>query len=184
MRALASAVGMVWFGIATIAVAAVVAGPSSDEELVAEAGYVLTGTVERVEGQWSPDGGQIYSFVDIRVGEAIKGTPGTDVIRLRVLGGEVDGFGMQVVDGPTFVPGEEAVFFLERNPQTLFPLVGLAAGKVPIVTDATTRARSVPGRAMARDAYVDRLRAIVAAQALGAGPTTLDVPLAPKAGEP
>jgi hypothetical protein len=132
----------------------------TDEELVDQAGFVLVGTVDRVTASWNPAHTQIYSYVDVRVGQVLKGEIQSRSIRLRTLGGVADGIGMYIPDAPVFLPGEEAVLFLTHNPQEMFPFVAFNQGVLPVRADARTGERSVIGRGIGLDGYVTRVRGI------------------------
>ena len=132
----------------------------TDEELVNQAGYVLVGKVDRVTASWNAAHTQIFSYVDERVGQVLKGDIRSQTIRLRTLGGVADGIGMYIPDAPVFLPGEEAVLFLTNNPQELFPFVAFDQGVLPIRADARTGERAVIGRGVGLDGYVTRVRDI------------------------
>jgi hypothetical protein len=137
----------------------------SDEELVDEAGFVVVGTVTNVEGRWSDDGTQIFTFVDVDVEETLKGRLDGSKIRLRLLGGEADGIGMALADAPHFAAKEEVLLFLTENPQSLFPIVGNDQGKLELTREPATGGRMVPRRAARLDDFADRIRGIARTQA-------------------
>lgn len=130
----------------------------TDEELVAASSQVLEARVESVTSAWNPARNQIFSFVDLSVGEVLKGTTPGPRLRLRLLGGSADGITMSVIDGPTFAVGERALLCLGPNPQSLFPIVGLSQGKLTFERDPVTGVERVRGRAITRETLMQNFR--------------------------
>ena len=155
---------------------AVVGRPLTDDELVERAGLVVVGQVLRVTSEWNAARTQIFSYVDLRVDQALKGALSQRTLRLRVLGGTVGDVGMFVPETPQFAPNEELVLFLERNPQTLFPVVGLEQGKLSVRTVPATGQKLVTERGASLDEYARRVRGIAEAQAFAAQQSNLTPP--------
>jgi hypothetical protein len=104
--------------------------------LVAQADRVVDGTVESTECRWTTSRDAIFTDVKLRVSRVYKGAvkPG-DLITVRREGGVVGGIGMKVFGAASFVPGEEAVVFLEQRAGSAW-VVGMAQGKLRVTTQA------------------------------------------------
>ena len=152
-------------GLATTVVA-----PEFDS-LVAQADYVVRGTVTAVSAEWRNDanGKHIISKVNFDVREVIKGTPPSPLV-LEMLGGRIGKYRM-VVDGtPNFIIGEESILFAHGNGRQFFPLVALMYGMYPITLDTASGQRLVH-RSNGSPLYdvKDVSRPMTAANALGQG---------------
>jgi hypothetical protein len=121
-------------GMATLLVfAGVTAGATSIvrqdvPELSRRADAVLRGTVVRTESRWSGDRRRIFTEVEIRVAETIKGSPGKTVV-VRQPGGVVGKVAQRVDGVASFRQGEEVVVFLARKPDDSFVIQGMGQGK-------------------------------------------------------
>lgn len=137
----------------------------TDEELVAQAGYVLVGKINRVTSDWNAQHTQIFTYVDVHVERVLKGDLRSSDIQLRTLGGVgSDGIGMYIADMPEFRPNEEALLFLTSNPQELFPIVALNQGKIEVRTDGRTGEKLVPSRGASLESFAGRLSRIAEVQ--------------------
>jgi hypothetical protein len=95
-----------------------------------------TGGVSRRED------GSIWTLTDFAVEETFKGTPGAH-ITIRLPGGR-DGHLMETVEGaPRFVPGEEAIVFLERTRSGDWSISAWAEGTFRIARDPQTRRATI-----------------------------------------
>ncbi|HEY7724332.1 MAG TPA: hypothetical protein VH880_03305 [Anaeromyxobacteraceae bacterium] len=101
------------------------------EDLARAADAVVRGTVVRRESRVTPDGLRIYTFVDLRVDAAWKGSPPA-AVTVRTPGGEVGRFGQRVDGAAAFADGEEVVVFLSRAGD-VWQVAGLAQGKFAVV---------------------------------------------------
>lgn len=112
---------------------------------------IVVGAVEATRTRWNADRSKIFTDVDLRVAESLKGS-GTQLITLTQLGGEIDGIKYSIPGGPLFRKGEEALVFVWRDPKGVAQVNGLAQGKFDIMRDAKTGAatvqRSAPGFAI------------------------------------
>jgi hypothetical protein len=85
------------------------------------AALVVVGEVERVRAEYQRNefGDRlIVSVAEVRVREVLKGTGSAgDALTVEVEGGTVDGITLRVSDMPTVAPGEQAVFFVNKNRQ-------------------------------------------------------------------
>jgi len=98
---------------------------------VAQATQVVHGTVEDATAHWSEDGLRIYTDVTLAVRQTLKGVA-TQTVRVRTLGGIVDGVGQMFPGAPHLAVGEEVVLLLQDpapgQPQAPHRIVGLAQG--------------------------------------------------------
>jgi hypothetical protein len=117
-----------------------VAGPAvagqaiaaSVEDLARSSELVVHGRVVGTTARWTEDGGRIFSFVEVEVLDAWRGTAGRR-ITVAVPGGQVDGVGQRVSGAPDFQQGEEIVVFLRRAEAGAHRVNGLAQGKFRVV---------------------------------------------------
>ncbi len=150
--------------------------------LCGEADVVFVGTVQAVESRWVDAEREaietLVTFVDLT---PLRGVAG-DVITLRFGGGTVDGLREEIAGAPRFAVGERAVIFA-RHGVLISPLVGFSQGRLPVLegpdgpvvatgdpSSAGTRAAQRLGAAgadgapLALDAFVERVRAALAAR--------------------
>jgi hypothetical protein len=110
----------------------------SIDQLTRNASVILEGDVTAVRSEWNADRTRITTAVSIRVGQYHKGNLGRDVIEIRLAGGTVDDITMAVIGQPSFERDERVFLFLKPNfEQRDVPVVGTAAGKMRMTTDAS-----------------------------------------------
>lgn len=110
----------------------------SVDQLTRNASVIFEGEVTAVRGEWNANRTRIYTTVSIRVDAYHKGDLGREVVDLRCAGGTVGDITMAIVGQPSFEPDERVFVFLRPNfEQRDVPVVGDAAGKLRMVTDAT-----------------------------------------------
>ncbi len=108
-------------------------------ELVTSADRIVVADVVSVASAWDAPHRNIHTTVEIAVRESWKGeSPASGRLTLRQLGGPVGDIEMSVVGAAKFVPGERALFFLDRQ-----RLVGMAQGKRALRWEAASRRWSV-----------------------------------------
>jgi hypothetical protein len=107
--------------------------PPTFEQLVSTAEVVVDGEVTGVRSELSSFEGRplVYTYVSIRVLDALKGAPG-ETVELRMLGGTVGDVTLQVSGVPKFKVGERNLFFIEGNGVNFCPLVAVPHGFYPI----------------------------------------------------
>jgi hypothetical protein len=145
----------------------------SDDELVSRSAQIVRGKVIDLRSEWDPEGTHIYTYVDVRVDEAIKNAIYGELIKLRVLGGTVGDIRMTVYGMLSFTPDEEVILFLGENTRSFFPTVGQHEGKLRITTDETTGERRIiaPHRPTERlPNFRSRIDSLVATQAASQAP--------------
>ena len=116
--------------------------PPSFEELVHQSTLVFRGKVVAVESIWKEHAGKRHLTTQVRleVERVLKGDQ-TASLLLTFIGGERDGYRMQVLGMPQFVAGDHGVFFVESTSNHFCPLVRLRHGKYRITTDVDGTAR-------------------------------------------
>ena len=118
--------------------------------LSAGSSEIVVATVEATRARWSADHKKIFTDVDLKIAESLKGGA-ADRLTLTQLGGELDGIRYSVQGGPLFRTGEEAVVFVWRDAHGAAQVNGMAQGKFDIQRDAkgiATVQRTVPGFAV------------------------------------
>jgi hypothetical protein len=107
----------------------------SFEELTRHADAVVRGTVGPQEAHWDAAHRRIYTYVEVRVVDRLKGAP-TDIVLVRSPGGVAEGVGQRVEGSPAFEAGEQVILFLERAPDEpgVMQVSALAAGKIHLAT--------------------------------------------------
>lgn len=113
------------------------------EEMAREAHSVFTGEVVGVKSRWNARKSRIHTFVTVRVGRFLKGGRGGELVTLRVLGGEAEGYRLLVSGAPTFRLRERVLVFSEGGAGRVPTVLGLAAGKFTIREDPETGAETL-----------------------------------------
>ncbi len=94
--------------------------------------------------------GRIFTLATFEVGETLAGEEttsradrGTRTVVVRQLGGRVGNLHAVVPGAPVLAPGQEAILFLERDPNApeAFMVVGLSQGHMRIFKDSATGRR-------------------------------------------
>ena len=108
-------------------------------ELVDEATAICRVEVTAVRSQWdeSPGGPVIHTYVRCRVLRALKGKD-NESFELRLLGGQVGEFAMDIPDLPSFRVGDRCILFVTGNGTALCPLVGAMHGCYRLAKDDAT----------------------------------------------
>ncbi len=104
------------------------------DELVTRSELVVEGQAEDVYVQWDNAQKMIFTYVSVRVDEALKGTAPRSLL-IRQLGGQVGAMQMRVPGTATFLEGDRVIVFLERRPDQTFQVVGMSQGKYQILDD-------------------------------------------------
>lgn len=109
---------------------------ASVEELTTEASIIVYGRVLSVESVWENPGkipGNINTFIDVQVLEAVKGNS-EDRISVRQMGGKIGEFEDVIVGTPRFREGEEVLLFLVQH-EGYWEIHSIALGAYRIFTD-------------------------------------------------
>ena len=100
-------------------------------DLTSEADVIVQGRVVSRVSSWNEDRTRIYTVTELHVDESLKGParPG-EVLRIRQIGGQVDGLSQVISGNAELRTDEEVVLFLDRD-ETLpwHYVVGMAQGK-------------------------------------------------------
>ena len=106
----------------------------STEDLVSHAEIVFKGEAFSSRAEMS-DNGQIYTYVNFRIDELIKGEFKENELQLRFSGGEVDGSGQDYgIDIPSV--GEIGIYFVTISKKNLYnPIVGWSQGQFTITDE-------------------------------------------------
>lgn len=102
------------------------------QTLVSHSDTIIIGEVISVEARQAADG-RVYTTVDLRVDETVKGTPG-ETLRVRQVGGldrEAD-IATYVPGMPHFEPQERAFIFAVQRPDQTSIITGMSQGKFNI----------------------------------------------------
>ena len=117
----------------------------STEKLTRNAELVVTGYVEDIVSQWTPDKKSITTTAVISVQEVIKGMPERKKIPVIYLGGQVGDIVMRVSDEAPLHKGERVLLFLSPEKQlsggAACRIEGRAQGKYTIGEDLIARKR-------------------------------------------
>ncbi len=95
-------------------------------DLSNEAESIVTGTVTEV---WSePAGGSIDSYAEVQVSEWIKGDSNAATVTVKVPGGTIGDFSVEVPGTPDLRAGQELYLFLHNDTNLPTTVVGWAQG--------------------------------------------------------
>lgn len=177
-RLLALMIAMNVGGLPWVRATSFIARPFPDT--VQDAPVIVRGTIGASTTDWGKegDGGRrIFTYWDLRVAEVLKGTATGrkgEIIKIREMGGEKDGMGMEVAGSANFLAAEEVVVFLsEKNSENSHDVWGMMMGKLNVTRDG--QGDEVLSGAAVSDEYsnypdasawtVESLRKLIAAQA-------------------
>jgi hypothetical protein len=115
------------------------------------------------------EGGRIFTLATFEVTETLAGEEtraptqeGKRTVIVRQLGGRVGNLHAVVPGAPALLEGEEAILFLQRDPNTsdAFMVVGLSQGHMRILKQPTTGRRVVQQSTSGADVYDPQTRKI------------------------
>lgn len=126
---------------------ATVMQPMRLDQMVKAADVIIRGEVLRQASSYG-DQGRIYTVTEIKVLESLKGGDAPAIVlKVRQLGGTVDGISQHIAGNARLLEGEEVALFLRRDAEKqLHYVVGMAQGKYAID-------RSGPEPLVARDTH-------------------------------
>lgn len=113
--------------------------PPSFDELASEADFVVRARVTELTPVESDHGGKrvIHTRITLDVIDTIAGTPPSPLV-LTMLGGRVGDREMRVAGVPSFVVGQEEIFFVKDNGIAFYPTYAVMHGRYPIKRDKAT----------------------------------------------
>ena len=145
----------------------------SEDDMVAQSDYIVTGTVEAVDSSWEKMGSRqrIVTDVTIQVVSSVKGHLNKNgVISLRVLGGRVGSIISRASDLPMFKKDEQVLLYLTYSDEAGYVVLAGARGKYEILTESDTGEKYVVGGSVPAQVALDG----VAKKGDGDGRVTLD----------
>ena len=104
----------------------------SEEDMVNQAGTILTGTVTSIKSEWNEERTKIFTYITITPNNFLKRNGTTQEIVIKQPGGEVGDIGMLVEGASVYEEGEEVLLFLRRGRKGFHRTVGLSQGKFSI----------------------------------------------------
>jgi hypothetical protein len=105
--AMATAATAVWIGVASVCDA------SALPQSLRSAPLQLVGRCDSCSSRW--EGGSIYSYCEVSVLRAVRGSPQADTVVVRQRGGVVDGLAQKVSHVTMVEPGGEYLLFLRQD---------------------------------------------------------------------
>lgn len=88
--------------------------PVSDSQLVCETTDVVHGQVSDVQAAWDEEHSAIWTTATVQVGEAIRGGMASNAaIKVKEVGGTVEGYTIKAEGFPSFRAGDEVVLLLQ-----------------------------------------------------------------------
>jgi hypothetical protein len=106
--------------------------PLSIAELTMRSDVIAIGTIASVAGDWNSNKTAIYTRMDLKVEERLKGTDLEDKISFFQLGGSAGDTVSAVAGAAPFRPGERVAVFLYKDREQRLQLVGLFQGKFSV----------------------------------------------------
>ena len=110
------------------------------DEMAVRADQIFTGEVVGIASQLNARRTGIFTFVTIEVDEYLKGGR-RNLLTLRFLGGEAEGYRLVVPGSPVFHLGEEVLVFSDGGAGRIPTVLGMAAGKFTVGRDPETGGR-------------------------------------------
>ena len=107
------------------------------DQMARRADQIFTGEVVGIASQMNARRTGIHTFVTVAVDEYLKGGR-RDLLTLRILGGEAEGYRLVVPGSPVFSLGEEVLVFSDGGAGRIPTVLGMAAGKFTVERDAAT----------------------------------------------
>ncbi|MEZ4473757.1 MAG: hypothetical protein R3F60_23795 [bacterium] len=102
------------------------------DDMSRKADVIVHGTVVEQATAWNDTRSRIYTVTTVEVKERLKGK-GETRIRIRQLGGTVDGITQSIVGNARLSVGEEVVVFLTQDAEKgLHYVIGMAQGKYTV----------------------------------------------------
>lgn len=110
------------------------------EDLTRLSSDVIYGQVQASETVWNDAHTRIYTRIQVRIDEVLKGSlTASQNVTINQLGGSKDGVKLDFAGRPTFTIGESVVLFATRAKNNDLIVVGLKQGKMTVVGNEVRR---------------------------------------------
>jgi hypothetical protein len=110
------------------------------EDLTRRSSDVIVGQVQASETEWNAAHTRIYTRIQLRIDETLKGSlTRSQIVTVTQLGGEKDGIRLDYAGRPTFTVGESVVLFTTRAKNNDLIVVGLKQGKMNLIGNEIKR---------------------------------------------
>ncbi|MFC2172018.1 hypothetical protein ACFLU6_05225 [Acidobacteriota bacterium] len=120
-------------------VSATVVENMSLERMIDYSKIIVTGKVVSKEIRWDNDRGEVYTYYKLAIDNPVKGSnQPSDIVTLRIIGGEWGNLLSYVAGTPKFRTGEEVLLFLDELTPGNFAPVGWQMGYYMIERDDET----------------------------------------------
>jgi len=117
--------------------------PQTTEQLVHNSSDVVRGNVISQKSQWDETHRFIYTEIQVKVTETVRGSlPKEGTIRVYAPGGVVNDTGLKVEHAPEFTNGEDVLLFLVEN-NGLYGVTSWEMGKFTVV-NGNVREKNLP----------------------------------------
>ncbi|HKG20692.1 MAG TPA: matrixin family metalloprotease, partial [Blastocatellia bacterium] len=111
----------------------------SDEEMVVNSRFILSGEVRSVTSAWDDSQSMIWTYVEVRAERFYKGELATKKIVLKQAGGAVGSSGIHVFGQPKFNPGQRVLLYLTTAPDGSLRVAYSFMGMYSILEDSSGR---------------------------------------------
>ncbi len=143
------------------------------DQMAVRADQIFTGEVVGIASQMNARRTGIFTFVTIEVDEYLKGGR-RDVLTLRFLGGDAEGYRLTVPGSPEFHLGEEVLVFSDGGAGRIPTVLGMAAGKFTLRRDPVTGDRLLERSLEGLNLEDSRGNRVTASRAGSEAPPSLD----------
>ncbi|MCI0485926.1 MAG: matrixin family metalloprotease [Blastocatellia bacterium] len=110
----------------------------SDEELVVNSRFIITGEVRSVISAWDDAGTFVWTYIEISRDRVLKGNLPAETIVLKQPGGVVGRAGVRVFGQPTFLRGQQVLLYLNTGPSGTLRVAHAFMGMFLVEEDPAT----------------------------------------------
>ena len=107
--------------------------PMTLKDLTEQADLIVLGISSETTSVWDSDRKNIVTYITLVPERCFKVTECPAPIRIRQLGGTVEGVTMTVAGAPKFYENERLILFLENTPSSFYRVIGLSQGKFSVI---------------------------------------------------
>jgi len=126
----------------------------TDDDLIVGARAIVRGKVLSMSCQLDDQSGRIFTYVQLRVREVLKGQVSQREIVLKEEGGQAGTLGSIIFGTPTFVSGEDVLLYLDTWRDGSLRVYQMFLGKFSIVDDPATGEQIVVRNSPDRDVSI------------------------------